>query len=159
MFIDEAYSLARTTTSGEGDMYGTEAIDTLVKGMEDHRDRLVAIVAGYREPMEKFLASNPGLRSRFTRYIDFPDYSPAELLQILDRMVTRAGYELSEAARSRANKIFEAAYVDRAATFGNARMARSLFERACVKLADRLENDPSITREDLTVITELDIGD
>lgn len=125
--------------------------------MEDHRDQLVVIVAGYSEPMEKFLISNPGLRSRFTRYIDFTDYSSAELLQIFQGMVKRAGYELSEAARLRATVIFEAAYSARSATFGNARMARSMFERACVKLADRLEYDPSITREDLTIIQETDL--
>lgn len=157
LFIDEAYALARTSTSGEGDMYGTEAIDTLVKAMEDNRSQLVVIVAGYREPMDKFLASNPGLKSRFTRFIDFPDYSPAELTQIFEQMTTAAGYQLSEAARSRAAALCEAAYNIRRGSSGNARMVRSMFELASVSLANRLQHDPDITREELMVIEAEDI--
>lgn len=157
LFIDEAYALARMIGSVDGDMYGTEAIDTLVKAMEDNRDKLVVIVAGYTLPMQKFLAANPGLRSRFTRFVDFPDYTPAELMQILERMATKAGYSLNDAARASAAAMFEDAYNDRQATFGNARLARTMFERACVRLADRLEHDPDISRDELTMIHKEDL--
>lgn len=157
LFIDEAYALARTTGAVDGDMYGTEAIDTLVKAMEDNRDKLVVIVAGYTEPMQKFLASNPGLRSRFTRFIEFPDYTPIELMMIFERMAVSAGYSLSDGARARVPTMFESAYDNRGATFGNARLARTMFERACVRLADRLEHDPDISREELTLLHDEDI--
>lgn len=157
LFIDEAYSLARGNGSSIGDSYGTEAIDTLVKAMEDNRDKLVVIVAGYREPMEKFLETNPGLRSRFTRFIDFPDYTSLELVQILNRSAIAAGYELTDAARVRAGTLFDAALRERGPGFGNARLARTLFERACVRLADRLESDSDVTRDELTKIHEGDI--
>lgn len=157
LFIDEAYSLARGNGSSIGDSYGTEAIDTLVKAMEDNRDKLVVIVAGYREPMEKFLETNPGLRSRFTRFIDFPDYSSPELVQILNRSAIAAGYALTDAAQDRAGMLFDAALRERGPGFGNARLARTLFERACVRLADRLESDSDVTREELTEIHAGDI--
>jgi len=157
LFIDEAYALARAAKGQEGDTYGTEAIDTLLKAMEDNRDELVVIVAGYREPMQRFLESNPGLRSRFTRYIDFPDYSPAELLTIFESMVAKAGYELSEAARARANALFGDAYANRTTTFGNGRLARTVFEQACVRLADRLASDQDITRSELTMFQAEDV--
>jgi hypothetical protein len=157
LFIDEAYALARGNGGSVGDSYGTEAIDTLVKAMEDNRDKLVVIVAGYREPMERFLESNPGLRSRFTRFIDFPDYSSSDLRQILDRSAVAAGYELTDAAREQATMLFNAAVKERGPGFGNARLARTLFERACVRLADRLESDSDVTRDELTKIREEDI--
>ncbi len=152
LFIDEAYALARTTGAVDGDMYGTEAIDTLVKAMEDNRDKLVVIVAGYTEPMQRFLSANPGLQSRFTRFIEFPDYTPVELMTIFERMAVNAGYSLNDAARARMPTMFESAYNNRGAAFGNARLARTMFERACVRLADRLEHDPDISREELTVL-------
>ena len=158
LFIDEAYALARAVKGKEGDAYGTEAIDTLLKAMEDNRDQLVVIVAGYREPMQKFLESNPGLRSRFTRYIDFPDYSPTELLTIFESMVEEAGYQLSEAARTRATAVFEEAYGNRNVAFGNARLARTVFEQACVRLADRVAYDQDITRSELTTLQPDDIA-
>jgi len=157
LFIDEAYSLARQNGTTGGDMYGTEAIDTLVKAMEDNRDQLVVIVAGYREPMERFLASNPGLRSRFTRFIDFPDYTVDELIEILVRMTAAGGYQLTEAARARAIAIFESTRLNRSTAFGNARVARTLFERACVRLADRLEKDSDVSLDELTMIQDGDI--
>jgi len=156
LFIDEAYALSRTNGSGS-DPYGAEAIDTLVKAMEDNRDKLVVIVAGYREPMEKFLASNPGLRSRFTRFMDFPDYSSSELVQILSHHASDGGYTLTENARSRAKALFQAGLDKASASFGNARFARTVFERACVHLADRLATDPQISRDELTTIQQDDI--
>jgi SpoVK/Ycf46/Vps4 family AAA+-type ATPase len=157
LFIDEAYALAREVKGSEGDSYGTEAIDTLLKAMEDNRDQLIVIVAGYREPMQKFLESNPGLRSRFTRYIDFPDYSPEELMDIFERMVAKDGYQLSDAARDRATAIFADVYAKRTTTFGNARLARTVFEKACVRLADRLATDLDITRAELTIFQAEDV--
>ena len=151
LFVDEAYALAREGKGYEGDSYGTEAIDTLLKAMEDNRDQLIVIVAGYREPMQKFLESNPGLRSRFTRYIDFPDYSAGELMDIFERMVVKDGYQLSDAARNGAAAIFADAYAKRTTTFGrNGRLARTVFEKACIRLADRLATDVNITRDELT---------
>ena len=157
LFIDEAYALARAVKGQEGDMYGTEAIDTLLKAMEDNRDQLIVIVAGYREPMQQFLESNPGLRSRFTRYIDFPDYSPAELMTIFENMVAKAGYQLSDAARARATALFGETYAHRNTTFGNGRLARTVFEEACVRLADRLASDEDITRSELTTFQAEDM--
>jgi Holliday junction resolvasome RuvABC ATP-dependent DNA helicase subunit len=157
LFIDEAYALARELKGYDVDPFGTEAIDTLLKAMEDNRDQLVVIVAGYREPMHKFLESNPGLRSRFTRYIDFPDYSPEELMDIFERMVVKDGYRLSDAARNNATAIFANAYAKRTTTFGNGRLARTVFEKACVRLANRLETDPDITRAELTTFQAEDI--
>lgn len=158
LFIDEAYALAHGgRDTSDRDSFGQEAIDTLLKLMEDNREQLVVIVAGYTAPMQEFLTSNPGLRSRFTRYIDFPDYSPDELLQIFESMAKTAGYILSETTRRRVRNVFATAYEDRTTTFGNGRLARTIFEQACVHLANRLERDPDITREDLTTIEELDI--
>ncbi len=157
LFIDEAYALASSPPGAEYDMYGKEAIDTLVKAMEDNRDRLVVVVAGYKNPMEQFLASNPGLRSRFTRYIDFPDYSAEELVIIFESMAKKEGYELGRDARVRLAALLQKAYSLRTATFGNARLARTLFERAKVRLSDRLSSDPDITRDELMKLCEVDI--
>ena len=156
LFIDEAYALARTT-HGQKDMFGLEAIDTLLKAMEDNRDKLVVIVAGYPNEMKQFISSNPGLRSRFTRYIDFPDYTPSELMQIFERQASESGYMLSEDARNRAAAIFKAAYEGRGEGFGNGRWVRTVFERASLNLSDRLANDTHITRDQLTTLEGSDI--
>jgi SpoVK/Ycf46/Vps4 family AAA+-type ATPase len=140
LFVDEAYSL--TPTSGVD--YGHEAIATLVKAMEDHRDDFAVIVAGYEEEMSDFIGSNPGLRSRFKTFIDFPDYSAAELVEIFDRMVRDVGLELGEGARARAERIFARAAGKQ--HFGNARFARSLFEQALNTQALRLSG-AELTRE------------
>lgn len=156
LFIDEAYALARTN-HGQKDMFGLEAIDTLLKAMEDNRDRLVVIVAGYPNEMKQFISSNPGLRSRFTRYIDFPDYAPAELMQIFDQQASESGYMLSEGARNRATALFKAAYESRGEGFGNGRWVRTMFERTSLNLSDRLANDTNITREHLMTLQESDV--
>ena len=157
LFIDEAYALARKVDGREGDMFGTEAIDTLLKAMEDNRDQLVVIVAGYTAPMQQFLVANPGLQSRFTRFIEFPDYSPKELLQIFTDLTSREGYTLADDASQRASDLLKQAYQNRSETFGNARLVRTMFERATVRLSDRLADDPDITREELTTLHAEDI--
>jgi len=133
LFVDEAYALAR---DGERLDFGDEAIETLLKRMEDNRHRLVVIVAGYPRLMRRFLESNPGLRSRFSREIDFPDYSTEELVEIFARFAAEAEYTLGEGAEDTLGVIFGGA--ERAESFGNARFARTLFEQALNAQALRL---------------------
>jgi Holliday junction resolvasome RuvABC ATP-dependent DNA helicase subunit len=156
LFIDEAYALVHQGISG-GDAYGQEAIDTLLKAMEDNRDQLVVIAAGYTAPMQEFLVSNPGLQSRFTRFIDFPDYSPQELIKIFSDLASREGYTVANDALQRATDLLEQAYQRRGERFGNARLVRTMFERATVRLSDRLAQDFDITREELTILHAEDI--
>lgn len=153
LFIDEAYSLAR---GGEKD-FGKEAIDTLVKAMEDKKDQLVLILAGYRREMDFFLQTNPGLRSRFPIQIDFPDYKTTELLQIADRMLERREYRLTDGARRRLHDILEQQIRTGDPHLGNARMVRNLIERAIRRQAVRLVRRPHVSRSDLVLITESDI--
>jgi stage V sporulation protein K len=133
LFVDEAYALARDSDRLD---FGDEAIEALLKRMEDNRHRLVVIVAGYPRLMRRFLESNPGLRSRFSREIDFPDYSTADLLEIFSRFAREAEYTLGEGADETLSSIFEGA--ERAESFGNARFARTLFEQALNAQALRL---------------------
>ena len=121
LFIDEAYSLA---SGGEND-FGREAIETILKAMEDHRDELVVIAAGYTGPMEKFLSSNPGLESRFNKYIFFPDYDGDELNAIFHMQCKKNGYELDDEAESYAKEFFAAMYAGRDENFGNGRDVRN----------------------------------
>src|SRR3954452_16728546 len=133
LFVDEAYSLAR---EGERLDFGDEAIETLLKRMEDHRHRLVVIVAGYPRLMRRFLESNPGLRSRFSREIVFPDYSSDELVEIFGRFSGEAEYTLGDGAEDALRTIFH--YAERDESFGNARFARTLFEQSLNAQALRL---------------------
>ncbi len=152
LFIDEAYSLAR---GGERD-FGKEAIDTIVKGMEDHKDNLVIILAGYREEMDRFLQTNPGLRSRFPIHINFPDYTTAELLSIADMMLEQRQYRLSRGARDELRIILET--MSRLHEHnGNARLVRNLVERAMRVQAVRLVALPKTSRDDLMLITREDM--
>jgi len=153
LFIDEAYSL----TVGQGWDYGREAIEALLKQMEDHRDDLIVIVAGYTDKMDEFLSSNPGLRSRFTRYFRFDDYSPSELTAIFERFATRDHYRLTPQAREVIDQVFAAAHQNRDETFGNARLARNLFERALSNQANRLVSVPNLTPEMLSTLDAPDI--
>jgi ATPase family associated with various cellular activities (AAA)/AAA lid domain len=142
LFIDEAYSLAQSASDND---YGRECIATLLKEMEDHRDSLIVIVAGYTEPMRLFLESNPGLRSRFTKEIWFPDYSDDQLARIFDYIVSSNGYALGDEVTSTARACIAEIYHTRDDNFGNAREMRTLFEAAIQAQADRLalETDPS----------------
>lgn len=135
LFIDEAYAL---TESGSQEDFGNEAVTQLVKRMEDERERLAVIVAGYTEPMQRFLESNPGLESRIGEVIEFPDYEPGELLEIFEKFAADADYALSVDARVRLRAILDELYGARDETFGNARTVRNLFEDAIVAQASRL---------------------
>lgn len=152
LFIDEAYSLAR---GGEKD-FGKEAIDCLVKGIEDHRGEVILILAGYRQEMERFLEVNPGLRSRFPIHIDFPDYSQQELLEIAEQMCKKRQYHLSSQARiqiARLSCTYQTGYS------GNARTVRNIIERAIRRQAVRLLEKPLLTREDLMLLEAEDIAE
>lgn len=154
LFIDEAYSLA---ASQSGEDFGREAIETLLKLMEDNRDNLVVIAAGYRDRMEDFLASNPGLQSRFARYIDFPDYSALELAQIFRHLCFDAHYELSEKADQAIDDLFLELYTRKGTNFGNARLVRNLFEETIANQANRLATLESPSRKDLESLESDDI--
>lgn len=151
LFIDEAYTLAR-----ERDEFGQEAIDTLLKRMEDNRDRLIVIVAGYPEPMEKFISSNPGLRSRFTRFIEFPDYSPQELCRIFAEMCRRHGLVLAPELKEKLIHHFGHLHHERDEHFGNGRLARNCFESVIYTQATRLAGRPAL---DAAALSRLEAGD
>jgi len=154
LFIDEAYAL----TSGRGATdFGFEAVDSLVKLMEDHRDDLVVIVAGYPAPMREFVGSNPGLESRFNRYIEFADYSPEELRQIFDKLCGEGQYTLTQDASGAADRLFHAMYEDRDHTFANGRAVRNLFERAVAQQANRVAKQTDPSRELLCTIETVDL--
>ncbi len=134
LFIDEAYAL-----SGGGDNdFGHEAIDTLLKAMEDHRDDLIVIVAGYTNLMEGFINSNPGLQSRFNKYFYFDDYTGEQLIRIFEGMCKKNGYVMTGEAHAAAAEFFRQLYENRDENFGNARDARNIFEDMVVRQADRL---------------------
>lgn len=146
LFIDEAYSL--TANKSEND-YGFEAVDTLLKGMEDHRDDMIVIVAGYPDLMNEFLNSNPGLRSRFNKYINFADYNPDELVSIFESMCINAGYIVDEQCMRYVKKYFEKRYLTRSTNFANGRDVRNFFEIAVANQANRLSMDMNISDEKL----------
>jgi hypothetical protein len=156
LFIDEAYTL--TPATPQGDQYGQEAVDTLLKKMEDMRDCLVVIAAGYPERMREFLVANPGLQSRFTRFIHFDDYEVPSLCQIFEDMCRRNSYVLAAAARARLVLLFSDAFGRRDDKFGNARFVRNVFEQVLGHHSNRLaEHDGAITRDMLTAIEADDI--
>lgn len=139
LFIDEAYSLYR----GEQDSFGLEAIDTLVKGMEDHRDELVVILAGYTREMETFLTANSGLASRFPNKIEFPDYTADELLDITNVLARGKGYRLAESCTGPLRGYYERRQAEDARTAGNGRLARNTLEKAIFNQSRRLVAEPA----------------
>jgi hypothetical protein len=154
LFIDEAYSLV--AESGD-DPYGAEALQVLLKRMEDDRDRLVVVLAGYPRPMEALLRKNPGLSSRFPRTFAFPDYSACELGRIFEAMCDRDHYVLPGRTRARLLLGFHWLLEHRDEHFGNGRLARNVFERSLRRLANRLANVTPLTRELLTTLEPQDI--
>lgn len=153
LFIDEAYALA----GRGGQDFGNEAIETLLKRMEDDRDRLIVIVAGYNEPMKEFIASNPGLESRFTNYLNFPDYAPEELLEIFHRMAAQSGLICAPQTEQRVLAICRNLRAGRKDQFGNAREMRNLFEAAVRNQSTRLVNSGQSDREALTTLRPEDL--
>jgi|GEM_PF-686740 AAA+ superfamily predicted ATPase len=152
LFIDEAYTLSRST---END-FGQEAIDTLLKRMEDDRDRLVVIIAGYTDEIKTFVNSNPGLASRFNRYIDFPDYTESELAEIFRHMVATYDYTLSGSAEAALKQCIAQAVNKKDARFGNGRFVRNLFEKAIERQANRLASEADLSKAN---VGELDGAD
>jgi stage V sporulation protein K len=154
LFVDEAYALSRNADRLD---FGDEAIETLLKRMEDNRHRLVVIVAGYPRLMHRFLESNPGLRSRFSREITFPDYSTGELVEIFVRFAAESEYHLAEDAEETLREILGRA--ERDESFGNARFARTLFEQSLNAQALRLGKGDveTLTQAELTALTADDL--
>jgi len=158
LFIDEAYSLVNTGYSG-GDAFGAEAVQTLLKRAEDDRDRLVIILAGYEREMDRFLATNPGLASRFNQRIAFPSYTPEELTRIAELLAEQAGDRFDEQARRDLAEVFAWVCAEGLIDgLGNGRFARSLFERAAMRRDVRLaERQTPATPAELTTITSADV--
>lgn len=152
LFIDEAYSLYR----GEQDSFGLEAIDTLVKGMEDHRDELVVILAGYTKEMETFLTANSGLASRFPNRIEFPDYTAVELLQITQVLAKNKGYTMAEACTEPLLSYYARWQESDARTAGNGRLARNTLEKAIFHQSRRLVAEPAAAL-DLILPSDLEL--
>lgn len=152
LFIDEAYAL---TSKSEND-FGFEAVDTVLKAMEDNRDDMVVIAAGYVDLMEEFVDSNPGLRSRFNKYIHFDDYTAAEMTDIFDLQCKKSCYTLTEEADAALTEYFAAA-AEAAGEFGNARGVRNTFEKILTEQANRIAAMEQVTREALMEITAEDV--
>jgi hypothetical protein len=153
LFIDEAYTLAK-----QQEDFGQEAIDTLLKRMEDDRDRLIVIVAGYPEEMDKFVHSNPGLHSRFNRFIEFPDYSPQELCHIFSLFCRKNDLRLAPILKERLLHHFHSLHEERDEHFGNARLVRNCFEQVVNAQANRLVNDLDPDPETLVNLIETDLS-
>ena len=156
LFIDEAYTLK----SGDNDSFGGEAIDTLLKRLEDDRGKFICIVAGYTDQMHDFIDSNPGLKSRFTQTIHFDDYTPDELTEIFVNLAKGKNFTVDDATRDAVHRQFEQLYLRRDKNFGNAREARRIFDAAVEKQSQRLMaevNNPDFKDEDMYRITEADL--
>ena len=156
LFIDEAYALVNQDSATD---FGREAIEVLLKNMEDHRDDLIVIVAGYTNLMEKFIHSNPGLESRFNKYFYFEDYTAPQLLEIFQSMCNRGGYTLSTEGEDAARKLLDELYENRDENFGNARDVRNLFEKAVTRQSDRVALLDAPTREQLMELLPQDIDE
>ncbi len=154
LFIDEAYAL--TNSKGQGD-FGQEAVDTLLKDMEDHREDLIVIVAGYTDLMQEFLNSNPGLRSRFNRFLYFEDYTAEEEIEILKSQCRKQEYTLSEGALQEAEAFFRDRCANKPADYANARDVRNYLEKAMVNQAVRVLKNPSVSKEMLATLEREDL--
>jgi hypothetical protein len=154
LFIDEAYSLA---SGGEND-FGREAVETLLKAMEDHRKDLVVTVAGYDEPMERFISSNPGLESRFNKYLYFPDYNPSELMNMFRIHCDKNGYILTPDAEKYLEVFFKDMYENRDENFGNGRDVRNRFEDMVSRQANRVSALENPGRDELMAVRKEDLG-
>lgn len=154
LFIDEAYALSQ-----KDDAFGQEAIDTLLKAMEDHRDELVVIVAGYTEPMEKFINSNPGLKSRFNKYFEFPDYTSDELIEIFKLDCKKYDYTIDDDTLKHVRELIAARRLVSLDNFANAREVRNLFETIITNQARRVAGLKDPTREQMMEILPEDLLD
>ena len=147
LFIDEAYALAR-----KDDTFGQEAIDTILKAMEDNREDFVVIVAGYTGPMENFINSNPGLKSRFNKYIEFPDYTIDELMGIFDMNCKKYDYEMADDVRTQVRAMIVQRKLAAVENFANAREVRNLFEEIITNQARRVAAMKEPTQEDMKAL-------
>lgn len=155
LFIDEAYTLK---PEGVGNDFGQEAIDCLLKRMEDDREKLVVIVAGYTDEMQKLINSNPGLKSRFNRYFYFNDYEPQELFEMFTRLADKKGYKVTSEGLNQVNSLLQKVFDSRDKSFGNGRLVRNLFEQMIQTQANRISLLPSISEEELISIDETDVA-
>lgn len=152
LFIDEAYALV-----GENkDDFGRECVATIIKRMEDDKDKLVLILAGYTDEMESFIATNPGFKSRINRHIEFPDYQPKDLIQIFEWNCKKLDYQLTSDARSKVKELFERAYESRDRTFGNGRFSRNIFEKVIENQANRIASEAILSTN---ILTTIEVGD
>lgn len=159
LFIDEAYTLMGTNSGGfkESDPYGQEAIDTILAFMENHRDDLVVIAAGYQTEINSFIHSNPGLQSRFTRFIDFPDFSISELAELYRELATKQGFTLSKDCSDRLKDLMEEVVQSSGKGFGNGRTVRNLFEKSLALQSSRLADKSSRSSTELMRIEAIDL--
>ena len=153
LFIDEAYSL----DGGPHDSFGKEAVENLLKEMEDHRDDLVVIVAGYTEEMHRFIDMNPGLASRFNNYIEFLDYSSDDLMAIFMSICKQHDNIVTEECRETVYEILDNAYRNRTKNFGNARLVRNIYEKMYKNRAERLAGKANLSKKDMMEFTLKDI--
>lgn len=151
LFIDEAYTLTND------DQYGQEAIDTILKFMEDHRDRIIVIAAGYEDEMKKFLDSNPGLKSRFNKEFNFPNYDIDELIQITDNLFKKSHFKLSKEAMNKIEEILKVEIEANVRNFGNARFVRNLYEQIVQRQFSRVSGLESPSKKELCLVTPEDI--
>ncbi len=153
LFIDEAYSI---TENDHSDSYGRECLTELTKALEDYREDLVVIVAGYTEPMRKFFESNPGLKSRFNNYIEFPDYTADELYGIMEYTCEKNDYIMSDSLQGKIKEYFNRITCDKADNFANGRLVRNIFNDLIMNHARRLYEKESVSKEELMILDEQD---